>query len=199
MEGGGADLLLPDVRSGPDGAAGLIVLSDRDRNADRARDDRPREDRPRDERPRDERSNDEGDDGIHRRESRRERYERRRQQRLQDQEQDLTQDSAQAGQIASTEPISAAAQTVAGLETITPEATPISPAQTSAPKPAPEAPAAQGDTSHLPAFLRNPTRPAAEDKAPEVAATPEAEADAPVKKPRAPRRKKAETVTTEEA
>ncbi|MFT4090743.1 MAG: DUF4167 domain-containing protein [Asticcacaulis sp.] len=160
---------------------------DRDRNADRARDERPREDRARDDRPRDE-----GDDGIPRRESRRERYERRRQQRLQDQEQDLTQDAPQGDQIASTEPISAPA-TVAGLETITPEATPISPVRETVAEPVAEAP-------HMPAFLRTPTRPVAEAVSEDAEEAPVQEAaEAPAKKPRAPRRKKTETVSADEA
>lgn len=125
------------------------------------------------------RAREDGEDGASgRRESRRERYERRRQQRLQEQEQDLTRAAESA------EPV------VAGLETITPEATPI------APEPAPVEETAS-ESSHLPAFLRSP---AVVPPAPEVEAEAEPEAsEAPVKKPRAPRRRKTETVSAQEA
>jgi len=173
-----------------EGEARFENRRDRDRNRDRDRD-RDRDRGNTGERaPSGTAEREDVDGEPRRRESRRERYERRRQQRLQDQEVAIA-----AGQIASTEPLSApAAAEVAGLEVVTPQVS--APIAEEAVEAQPE-PRTRGrrrsaevetaaDDSHLPAFLRAPAPVAAAEPAAEAVAE---EGEAPKRRVR---RKKSE-------
>ncbi|GGZ27920.1 hypothetical protein GCM10011273_12060 [Asticcacaulis endophyticus] len=116
-----------------------------------------------------------------RRETRRERYERRRSQRLNEQEQIVADPLGAPPVIASTEPFSVPLAPV-----------PLAPVA----EPAYTPPPANVDADHLPAFLRAPRTPR-EVEAVSAPEPDEAPAEA-VKKPRAPRRKKAEAEPTSE-
>ncbi|WAC49894.1 DUF4167 domain-containing protein [Asticcacaulis sp. SL142] len=167
--------------------------NDRDRNRDRPYEARePREPRE----PRPERGPDRAPERVaadrgperdqfdadgNRRETRRERYERRRSQRLNEQEQIIADPLGAPPVIASTEPLVPLAPV------------PLAPVS----EPAFTPPPASVDADHLPAFLRAPRIPREVEA---VSSAPEAD-DAPaeaVKKPRAPRRKKAEAEPTSE-
>ena len=172
----------------------------RDNNRDRAnnrdnRDNRDRDNRPNEQRSFEPRNNEPrpgGDEGGEfeggRRESRRERYERRRQQRLSEQEQNVAVDAPALngnGYIASTEPLGASNGNRAPA--------PVQPDLSFEPAPTSAQPAID-DTSHLPAFLRQPVPVAAIVEAPAA----DGDGDEPAAKPKRGRpRRKAEAATEE--